>query len=211
MVAMGYSVNVYNTEGKVVSKVELNANLFADEKINKTLIQEYLLLQQANGRVAIADTKDRSEVSWSGKKLYRQKGTGNWRVWDKNSPLRRHGWIAFGPTSARNFEKAMTRKARRVAMNGIITMKAQESALYGLALDKMEPKTKEAVSIVEKMWLANQKVLLVLDAKNEWIEKSFRNIAKVKYILVDYLNPRDVLHADKVVFLEKALTKLNQA
>ena len=96
-------------------------------------------------------------------------------------------------------------------MNGIITMKAQESALYGLALDKMEPKTKEAIAIVEKMWLANQKVLLVLDSKNEGIEKSFRNIAKVKYILVDYLNPRDVLHADKVVFLEKALTKLNQA
>ena len=208
---MGYSVDVYNTEGKVVSKVELNANLFADEKINKTLIQEYLLLQQANGRVAIADTKDRSEVSGSGKKLYRQKGTGNGRVWDKNSPLRRHGWIAFGPTSARNFEKMMTKKARKAAMNGIITMKAKDSAICGLALDKMEPKTKEAASIIEKIGLANQKVLLVLDAKNEGIEKSFRNIAKVKYILVDYLNPRDVLHADKVVFLEKALTKLNKA
>ena len=211
MLAMGYSVDVYNTEGKVVSKVELNADLFADEKINKTLIQEYLLLQQANGRVAIADTKDRSEVSGSWKKLYRQKWTGNGRVWDKNSPLRRHGWIAFGPTSARNFEKMMTKKARRAAMNGIITMKAKDSAICGLALDKMEPKTKEAASIIERIGLANQKVLLVLDAKNEWIEKSFRNIAKVKYILVDYLNPRDVLHADKVVFLEKALTKLNKA
>ena len=105
----------------------------------------------------------------------------------------------------------MTKKARKAAMNGIITMKAQESALYGLALEKMEPKTKEAVAIVEKMGLANQKVLLVLDSKNEGIEKSFRNIAKVKYILIDYLNPRDVLHADKVVFLEKALTKLNKA
>ena len=208
---MGYSVDVYNTEGKVVSKVGLNANLFADEKINKTLIQEYLLLQQANGRVAIADTKDRSEVSGSGKKLYRQKGTGNGRAWDKNSPLRRHGWIAFGPTSARNFEKMMTKKARKVAMNGIITMKAQESAICGLSLDKMEPKTKEAASIIERIGLSNQKVLLVLDVKNEWIEKSFRNIAKVKYILVDYLNPRDVLNADKVVFLEKALDKLNQA
>ncbi len=96
-------------------------------------------------------------------------------------------------------------------MNSIITIKAQESALYGLVLDKMEPKTKDALSIIEKMWLSNQKVLLVLDAKNDWIEKSFRNLAKTKYILVDYLNPRDVLHADKVVFLEKALDKINQA
>ena len=208
---MGYSVDVYNTEGKIVSKVDLNSDLFSDEKVNKTLIQEYLLLQQANGRVAIADTKDRSEVSGSGKKLYRQKGTWNGRVWDKNSPLRRHGWVAFWPTSARNFEKFMTKKARKKAMNGIITMKAQESALCGLVLEKMEPKTKEAVSIVERLGLSNQKVLLVLDSKNEWIEKSFRNIAKVKYILVDYLNPRDVLHADKVVFLEKALAKINKA
>ena len=52
---------------------------------------------------------------------------------------------------------------------------------------------------------------MVLDSKNTGIEKSFRNIAKVKYIQVNYLNPRDVLHADKVVFLEKALDKLNQA
>lgn len=211
MVAMGYSVDVYNTEGKVVSKIDLNSDIFSDEKVNKTLIQEFLLLQQANGRVAIANTKDRSEVSGSGRKLYRQKWTGNGRVWDKNSPLRRHGWVAFGPTSARNFEKAMTKKSRKLAMNWIITLKAQEDALCGLALDKMETKTKDAVVILQKLWLTNQKILLVLDAKNEWIEKSFRNIAKVKYILVDYLNPRDVLHADKVVFLEKALTKLNQA
>ena len=88
---MGYSVDIYNTDGKVVSKIDLNSDLFSDEKINKTLIQEYLLLQQANGRVAIASTKDRSEVSGSGRKLYRQKGTGNGRVGDKNSPLRRHG------------------------------------------------------------------------------------------------------------------------
>jgi large subunit ribosomal protein L4 len=105
----------------------------------------------------------------------------------------------------------MTKKARKAAMNGIITMKAKDSAICGLALDKMEPKTKEAANIIERIGLANQKVLLVLDAKNEGIEKSFRNIAKVKYILVDYLNPRDVLHADKVVFLEKALDKLNKA
>lgn len=208
---MVYSVDVYNTEGKVISKVDLNAEIFSDEKINKTLIQEYVLLQQANARVAIASTKDRSEVSGSGKKLYRQKWTGNGRVGDKNSPLRRHGWIAFGPTSARNFEKVMTKKARKNAMNGIITMKAQESALCGLSLTEMEPKTKDALSIIDKMWLSGQKLLLVLDSRNAGIEKSFRNIAKVKYILVDYLNPRDVLHADKVIFLENALTKLNQA
>jgi large subunit ribosomal protein L4 len=77
---MAYSVDVYNKEGKIVSKIELNAQLFSDEKVNKTLIQEFYLLQMANARTVIASTKNRSEVSGSGKKLYRQKGTGNARV-----------------------------------------------------------------------------------------------------------------------------------
>ena len=126
---MTYSVDVYNKEGKVVSQVELNADVFSDEKVNKTLIQEYYLLQMANARNTIASTKDRSEVRGSGRKLYRQKGTGNARVGDKNSPIRRHGGVAFGPTAARNFEKAMNKKAKRVALNSIITLKAKENEI----------------------------------------------------------------------------------
>ena len=208
---MTYSVDVYDRDGKVVSKVTLNETLFSDEKVNKTLIHEYYLLQMANARNAIASTKGRGQVAGSGRKLYKQKGTGSGRVGDKNSPLRRHGGIAFGPTSARNFEKSMTKKAKKLALNGLITVKAQESALVGLALTELQPKTKDALSILSNMGIQGQKTLLVMKSKNEGIEKSFRNIEKVKYLLLDYLNPRDLLNADKVVFLEDALTALNQA
>jgi large subunit ribosomal protein L4 len=87
---MTYSVDVYNKEGKVISNVELNTTLFSDEKVNKTLIQEYYLLQMANARNVVASTKGRGDVAGSGRKLYRQKGTGSARVGDKNSPLRKH-------------------------------------------------------------------------------------------------------------------------
>ena len=208
---MTYSVDVYDRDGKVVSKVTLNETLFSDEKVNKTLIHEYYLLQMANARNAIASTKGRGQVSGSGRKLYKQKGTGSGRVGDKNSPLRRHGGVAFGPTSARNFEKSMTKKAKKIAFNGLITVKAQENALSGLALTELQPKTKDALSILSNMGIQGQKILLVMKSKNDGIEKSFRNIEKVKYILLDYLNPRDLLNAEKVVFLEDALTALNQA
>jgi large subunit ribosomal protein L4 len=207
---MTYSVDVYNRDGKVVSKVELNADLFTDEKVNKTLIHEFYLLQMANARTAIASTKGRGQVNGSGKKLYKQKGTGSGRVGDKNSPLRRHGGIAFGPTSARNFSKDMTKKARKLALNGIITLKAKDNALSGLVLTELQPKTKDAIAILSNLGAGGQKILLVMKSKNEGIEKSFRNIEKVKYLLLDYLNPRDLLNADKVIFLEDALTALNE-
>ena len=207
---MVYSVDVYDKTGKVSSKFELNPEVFSDEKINTSLIHEYLLLQEANARNAIASTKTRGEVSGSGRKLYKQKGTGNARVGDRNSPIRRHGWVAFGPTSERVYEKAMTKKARKVALNGLITMKVKEGIVCGLDVDTMKPSTKDAIALLSKMWKNEKKILLVLDKKEEWIVKSFRNIDGLKYLLVDYLNPRDLMNADAVVFLKPALEFVNQ-
>ena len=207
---MVYSVDVYDKTGKVSSKFELNPEVFSDEKINTSLIHEYLLLQEANARNAIASTKTRGEVSGSGRKLYKQKGTGNARVGDRNSPIRRHGWIAFGPTSERVYEKAMTKKARKVALNGLITMKVKEGIVCGLDVDTMKPSTKDAIALLSKMWKNEKKVLLVLDKKEDGIVKSFRNIEGLKYLLVDYLNPRDLMNADAVVFLKPALEFVNQ-
>jgi ribosomal protein, L4/L1 family len=123
---MVYAVDVYDKNGKLTSKFDLNPELFSDEIVNPSLIHEYLLLQQANARNVIASTKTRAEVAGSGRKLYKQKGTGNARVGDKNSPIRRHGGVAFGPTAERNFEKTMTKKARKLALNGLLTLKVKE-------------------------------------------------------------------------------------
>ena len=123
---MVYAVDVYDKNGKLTSKFDLNPGLFSDEIVNPSLIHEYLLLQQANARNVIASTKTRAEVAGSGRKLYKQKGTGNARVGDKNSPIRRHGGVAFGPTAERNFEKTMTKKARKLALNGLLTLKVKE-------------------------------------------------------------------------------------
>jgi large subunit ribosomal protein L4 len=86
---MAYTIKVFNEQGKEVGEVQLNETIFNDENINPSLMHEFVVMQLANARYNIAKTKTRGEVKASGRKLYRQKGTGNARVGDAASPIRR--------------------------------------------------------------------------------------------------------------------------
>lgn len=208
---MSYSVDIYDKLWKVVDTVKLDESLFSDEIVNPTLIQEYYLLQRANARQSSAHTKTRGEVAGSGKKLYRQKGTGNARVGDRRSPIRVGGGIAFGPRKEKDFSKTMTKKARNKALRGLLTLKLQNTDVLGLKEFTMKtPSTKEVINVLSKLGLDNTKTLVVVEKKDDAIIKSFRNLADVKYLLVDYLNPTDLMHFDKVVFFESALNKINK-
>lgn len=207
---MWYTINIYDKTWKVVSKVTLDETMFSDDKVNNNLIHEYYLLQASNARNSIANTKTRWQVSGSGKKIYRQKGTGWARAGEKRSPVR-VGWgVAFWPTSERNYTKYMNKKARNLALCGLLTLKAKDNEILGLKdFDLKEPKTKDAVEILTKIGINNDKVLFVLNEKNINLIKSFRNLNNVKYLLADYLNPKDLLEYNKILFLESALNKIN--
>lgn len=207
---MVYSVDIYDKKWKVVSTIDLNGSVFADENINEWLIHEYVLLQSSNARNNIACVKWRGEIAWSGRKIFKQKGTGNARAWDRNSPVRKGWWVAFWPRWERNFEKAMNKKARRLALTGIITLKAKEKSILWLKdFELSQPKTKDLLDVVKNIWIDGKKTLFVLGSKNENIEKSLRNIVNVKYITIGYLNPLDIMSAKKVVFFETALNAIN--
>ena len=196
--------------GKVVSNFALDETIFDDALVNKDLIHEYYLLQTSNARHNIASVKWRWEVHGSGRKLYKQKGTGGARPGDKNSPVRKWWWVAFGPRGVENYTKSMNKKARKIALNSIITLKAKAGELMGLKDIKLgAPKTKDAQEILKNIWIATKKVLFVVAEKDENILKSFRNIPKVKYLYVDYLNPADLMWYHTVLFLESALATLN--
>jgi len=207
---MWYTVDIYDKTWKIVSNLKLDDTIFSDDKINHNLIHEYYLLQTSNARNPIAHTKTRWEVAGSGKKLYKQKGTGNARVWDRRSPIRVGGGVAFGPRNERNYTKLMNKKSRNLALSGLITLKAKDNNIIGLKdFDMKEPKTKEALDVLIKIGLNNEKVLFVLNEKNINLIKSFRNLNNVKYLLTDYLNPKDLLEYSKILFLESALEKIN--
>jgi len=207
---MSYSVDIYDKKGKVISAVQLNEELFSDNMINESLIHEYCLLQASNARHNIACVKGRGEISWSGRKLYKQKGTGNARSGGKDSPVRRGWGVAFWPRWEQNFVKWMNKKARKIALAGMITLKAKEKNVIWLKdLLLSAPKTKDALEIIKNIGLENTKILVVLNKKDENLSKSLRNIPDVKYITVAYLNPFDLMVAKKVVFLESALQTIN--
>lgn len=206
---MAYNIDIYDKAGKVVSTFALDEAVFADSLVNKDLIHEYYLLQTSNARQNLAKTKGRWEVHGSGKKLYKQKGTGWARSGGKQSPIRRWWWVAFGPTGNENYTKTMNKKMRRLALNSIITLKAKSGELLGLKdIDLTAPKTKEAQDILKNIGIANKKVLLVVANKDETTIKSFRNLPKVKYLHADYLNPVDLMSYHTVLFLESALSVL---
>lgn len=105
----------------------------------------------------------------------------------------------------------MTKKARNSALYGILTLKAQKNELLGIQkFDIASPKTKTAAALLQKLGLQTQKVLFVMDSNDENLKKSFRNLAGVKYLQVDYLNPHDLMTADKVLFTEPSLKALNK-
>lgn len=205
---MSYSISIHDSKGKVVEKKALNAAIFADENINDSLIHEFYVLQQANARINIAHTKTRGEVAGSGRKLYKQKGTGNARVGAANSPIRRHGWVAFGPRNTTNFTKEMPKKMKKLALAWILTVKAKNEQLIGVIDNALETiKTKEAIAMLQNIGLTNKKTLVVIPEKNEVIEKSLRNIPRTKIITAMYVNPVDLLHYDKVLVFAGSLEK----
>ena len=207
---MWYTVDIYDKTWKIVSNLKLNDEIFSDDKINHNLIHEYYSLQTSNARNPIAHTKTRWEVAGSGKKLYRQKGTGNARVWDRRSPIRVGGGVVFWPRNERNYTKSMNKKSKQLALSSILTLKAKNKNIVWLKdFDMKEPKTKEALNILTNIWLNKEKTLFVLNEKNLNLIKSFRNLNNVKYLLADYLNPKDLLEYNKILFLESALNKIN--
>jgi large subunit ribosomal protein L4 len=105
----------------------------------------------------------------------------------------------------------MPKKQRRKALFGALTLKAKDSEIIGLENFPFEEiKTKNAVNVLKNLNLVNEKTLVVLSKKDEIIEKSFRNIPNVKYILVNFVNPYDLLTHKKVLFFEEAIKKLEE-
>lgn len=200
---------LYNQKGEAKGEITLNAAIF-EIPFNRELIHQALVRQLANQRPVVAHAKTRSEVRGGGAKPFRQKGTGRARQGSKRSPLNKGGGVIFGPRNTRNFEKDMPRKQRRKALFSALSEKAREKKI--LALEKYEtekPKTKEFVGML-KLLPIEKDVLVVLAEKNDTLARSARNIKTVKTITANYLNIKDLIKYDKVLFLKEALEKLEK-
>ena len=201
-------IYVYNMEGKKVSDVELNDNVFGIEP-NEAVVHSVLVNYLANQRQGTQSTKTRSEVSGGGRKPWRQKGTGRARQGSIRAPQWVKGGIALGPRP-RSYKYTVNKKEKRLAIRSVLSSKVLENNL--VVLDKAEMKEIKTQAMVKT--LANLKVegktLILLPEKNENVQKSARNIKNVKTTLVNTINVYDLLKYNKLVVTLDAVKKLEE-
>ena len=197
-------IPMFDTKGEKVGEVELRSDIFG-APINVPLMHQAFVRQLANARQGTHKTKSRGEVNRTKAKWYRQKGTGRARHGSRNANLFVGGGIAHGPRP-RKYTKKMPRKMRRAALRSALSAKAMENQVF--VVDRLEmqvPKTKDMVAVLGSLGLDDQGVLVLLPEKNEPVEKSARNLPKVKTLRASYLNIRDLLGYDHVLMPLDAL------
>ena len=201
-------IKMYTQNGKEKGTIELNESIFGLES-NENIVHRALVYQLANARLNVAHTKTRGERRGSTRKIYRQKGTGRARMGSNRSPIRKKGWVAFGPRNNRNFTLSMNKKERRLAINVLLSDKVRNDKI--IVLDKLslkEIKTSEMVKVFKSLPEHN-KILLALKEKDEIIMKSANNLPNVKNLLLWYLNVKDLLKYDTLVLLKDSIEELN--
>lgn len=203
--------DLYLQTGEKKGDVDANDAIFGI-KPNKLLLTQAFNRQRDNSRKGNAHTKTRGEISYSTKKIYRQKGTGNARHGARSANLFRKGGVVFGPRSNRNWETQMPKKQRRIALFSALSIKAQDKAIFCLDNYEGKIKTKDFSQMLEKLPPLKEKnrVLIVLSEKNPVIEKSSGNLTNTKTILASYLNIADTLKYDFVMFVGDALKKAEE-
>lgn len=199
------SVELYNAQGESKGQLALSDALFA-VKVNQSLVHQAMVTQAANSRVAIAHTKSRAEVAGTGKKPWKQKGTGRARHGSRRSPIWVGGGITFGPRNDRNFSMKMNKRARRTALAMVLSDKLAHGQLVAVdALTVEDGKTKSLAAALKKLPLKGRKTLLITEPSNKAVARAAKNVRGVETLPANALNIIDLLRFDQVVLTVPAL------
>src|SRR5688500_5298731 len=202
------SVAVVNADNKRVSELVLHPEVFGVQ-VNDHLLYEAVKQYRAGARAGTHATKNRALVSGSGKKPWRQKGTGRARVGETRTPLWRHGGTVFGP-QPRDYSYSMPKKARHAALRSALSQRVKEGAMKVVDhFDLAEPKTRDLIAILGKLEVAG-KTLLVDNKPADNLILSGRNIPGLKVVDPTQVNVYDVLDCRHLVVSSEALTKLEE-
>jgi large subunit ribosomal protein L4 len=198
---------VYSIDGKELRKVELSDAVFG-LPANEDVIWYAVNNELANLRLGTASTKDRGEVHGSNAKPYKQKGTGNARRGDKKSPILVGGGTVFGP-KPRDFSYAMPKKAKRLAMKSILSLKVQDDRLKIVEDFSVESgKTKDLVKILRALG-ADERTVVVLKDNDEFVKRAGKNIPWLSFLSYNRLRAHDLYYGRRVIMLETAAKNLN--
>lgn len=197
-------IAMLNQEGAKVGEIELSEEIFAAE-VNESVIHLVVRSQLAAKRQGTQSAKTRGEVRGGGRKIYRQKGTGNARHHGNRAPQFKHGGVVFAP-KPRDYYIAVPKKVRRLAFKSAMTAKLNAGEL--IVVDELklaDAKTKLMAKVLKDL-KAEKKALVVLPERDENVVRATANLAQAKTTYVNTLNVYDILNADKVI-LTKAATQ----
>lgn len=201
-------IEVKNLSNEVVGKLELSDQVFK-APVNEHLIWEAVKHYADSLRAGTAATKTRAEVSGSGKKLWRQKGTGRARIGSIRSPLWRHGGTVHGP-QPRSYDYSFPRKKLRGALRSALSAKFEENALTVVDEFVLEnPKTKEFQKKLQGL-AGTGKVLVVNSGDNANLRLSSRNLPNVKLVPGTGVNIKDLMNHRTVVFSREAILQVQE-
>jgi large subunit ribosomal protein L4 len=205
------NIDVVDLTGKKVGKLELSDEVFGPAQVNEALLWEAVKHYRAALRQGTHATKNRKLVSGSGKKLWKQKGTGRARVASIRSPLWRHGGTVHGP-QPRSYEYAFPRKKALGALRSAIASKLADGQLTVVeSLELKEPKTKLYRSALDTLD-AKKTALLVENgsALTKNLLLGARNLANVELVLGSEVHPYDLLRYERAIFSRAALEQLQE-
>lgn len=198
-------VDVLNSKAEKVSQTDLADTIF-NVPVKPNVLHEVVTMQLASRRSGSASVKHRSDVKGSGRKLFRQKGTGRARRGDIKAPLLRGGGSVFGP-DPRSYAYKVPKKVRRMALKMALSIKLSEDSLVVLdELDFDKIKTKEFIKVMNALNMDN--ALFITDKKNENLELSARNVPDVKVLRIEGLNVYDILKYKSLVLLESSIKSI---
>jgi large subunit ribosomal protein L4 len=202
-------LDVVNGSNEKVGTVEVNDEVFGG-RVHAGLIWESVKREQAAARRGTHATKNRAAVSGSGKKPWKQKGTGRARVGEIRNPLWRKGGTVFGP-QPRSYDYAIPRKAERGALRSALTEKLKDGCLVVVdALQAADHRTKTAVALLARLGVDGKAVLVDLTPDSA-LSRGVQNVPGVKLVASGRVTARDVLDAGRVIVTRGALERLQEA
>jgi large subunit ribosomal protein L4 len=202
------TIDIYDISKTKVGKIDLDDNVFNAE-IKKHLLHEAVKIQLANKRAGTVAVKNRAAVAGSGKKPFRQKGTGQARQGCSRAPQYPGGGVAFGP-KPKEYNLSMNKKARKAALRSALSYLYNENKM--LVLNSLELETVSTKNFVNTLnEFAIDRYLLVMDQKNKNVELSARNVKHVKVMQPEALSVYDILKYKNIIFTEAAVRKVEGA
>ena len=202
------NVKVFNMQGAAIGEIELSEEIFGVEphvSAMHAVVRAYMNAQ----RQGTQSTLNREEVRGGGRKIYRQKGTGNARHHGRRAPQFTHGGVVFAP-KPRSYRIDVPRKVRRLAMKSALSSKVAGSefvVVEGMAIS--EAKTKNVVTMLKALG-ADKKALIVTNEVDEMMVRASANIQGVKTTFVGSLNVVDILNCDKIIIAKEAVQTVEE-